>query len=816
AHLRSEAQALARVRHANVVSVYDVGSYDREDLPALLGDDEDASDIPPVGVYIVMEYVDGTTLRSWYRDEERPWRQIVEVLLDAGRGLAAAHAQRVVHRDFKPDNVLVSDDGVRVVDFGLAGQPGSDGGGELATGTPGYMAPEQHAGGPTDARADQYGFCVTAFEALAGHRPFAGDDVSELVAHKRALRIIGPPPGTAVPRRIWRVLERGLAAAPEERFADMQALLAALQGLSRQRLVRRAAVAGAALAIGIGTTALLNARPSPCETRAAAIDEVWSPAVAEALRPVAEPLTGAEDWAYITADFTARAASWRTQRLALCETTEGDPTPTDPRLGCLAVQLQEFRALVEVLREGSTNVNRRARELAISLGDPDRCRHPSEARPAPLPTPGAQRVQALAVRDRLQRARLLRTAGESATYLEQTNTGVDEAQSADPITQALALEERANARWDLSHLDGAEADAREAWRLAEEAGEPTIAIDAMSTLAGILGQGRSDPAAALQLLDVVEARVSRFNAEGPRAVAAARRRAIFLRHRGDLELALTSAMKAVRWSEALRGSDAPTMVGPLQVLGSVQQSLGDNDAALATNERVLRITSAHFGDRTPRTGLALNNLATTLRTRGDLDEAQAMFAEALVIFEAAYGAKHRHVAMVLNNLGTGEHARGKDAEALSLLQRSLTIKVDLMGDQHLDVGFAHDNIANVLRGQGDAAGTRQARAKALAIWSRQTAATHPLQRGALLSAALDDAVFEPGEPSMAHLESLLLPVLSDDAIDDDTRAEGAFVLGRWLASTKPERSQRLIRHAEQMATPRLQREIDAWRGGSTP
>ncbi|HEY6174361.1 MAG TPA: serine/threonine-protein kinase, partial [Kofleriaceae bacterium] len=149
-----EGQAMARLRHPNVVSVYDVGV---------------ASD----RVFIAMELVVGVTLRAW-QSRARPWRAVVETYLAAGRGLAAAHAAAVVHADFKPDNVLVGEDGsVRVADFGLASVVRASGRGRIV-GTPAYMAPEQHAGAAVGPEADQFAFATALWEALAGSRPFGG------------------------------------------------------------------------------------------------------------------------------------------------------------------------------------------------------------------------------------------------------------------------------------------------------------------------------------------------------------------------------------------------------------------------------------------------------------------------------------------------------------------------------------------------------------------------------------------------------------------------------------------------------------------
>jgi predicted Ser/Thr protein kinase len=204
----AEARAMARLAHPNVVAVYEAGRFDDQ-------------------VFVAMEFVDGITLSEWLRASERSWREVLDVLRDAGKGLAAAHAAGIVHRDFKPDNVLIDHDGrVRVTDFGLAhalesaGEP-------CPGGTPSYMAPEQLAGATGDARSDQFSFCVTLYEALYAQRILSSTATTLATPHRFA-SLPEPPRGSGVPAWLRRVLERGLAHEPGDRFASMAELLRAL------------------------------------------------------------------------------------------------------------------------------------------------------------------------------------------------------------------------------------------------------------------------------------------------------------------------------------------------------------------------------------------------------------------------------------------------------------------------------------------------------------------------------------------------------------------------------------------------------------
>jgi hypothetical protein len=235
--LGREARLMAQLADPNVVHVYDAGVQDGH-------------------VFIAMEYVEGQTLQAWLRHQSRSWAELVAVFVQTARGLIAAHEIGIVHRDFKPANVLLGRDGrARVADFGLAH-------GVIATatladavlgvsgaraditasgtilGTPAYMAPEQHAGARVDARADQFAFCAALFEAVYGCKPFAGDSIETLGEAKHAGRMVVVEPANAPPAWLRKAIVRGLAPRPEDRFVSMAALVEALTSEERRRTKR--------------------------------------------------------------------------------------------------------------------------------------------------------------------------------------------------------------------------------------------------------------------------------------------------------------------------------------------------------------------------------------------------------------------------------------------------------------------------------------------------------------------------------------------------------------------------------------------------
>ncbi|MEE9382444.1 MAG: serine/threonine-protein kinase [Nannocystaceae bacterium] len=257
--LLHEARSAAKVVHPNVIVVYDAGVYHTEDVSTVTQPEAESLG----GVYLVMEYVEGTTISGWLACETRHWKDVVRIFLAAGRGLASAHARGIVHGDFKPPNVMIGeDDRVRVLDFGLAlapepskrsdrcpdpdrvPRPGSQalGGGKLGArtrvmGTPAYLAPELLDGRPADERSDQFSFCAALYEGLYGVQAFP--DATLRSADKSKYDVPRPPAGTPrVPGGLHRVLLRGMAPDPEARFVSLAEVLAQLEGAPRRRVVK--------------------------------------------------------------------------------------------------------------------------------------------------------------------------------------------------------------------------------------------------------------------------------------------------------------------------------------------------------------------------------------------------------------------------------------------------------------------------------------------------------------------------------------------------------------------------------------------------
>jgi predicted Ser/Thr protein kinase len=351
--LQREAKAMARLTHPNVVTVYEVATATGRD-------------------YVAMELVEGESLADWLRAERREPAAILDAFVAAGRGLAAAHAAGIVHRDFKPHNVLRGKSGrIAVTDFGLAREasldPASDplavtlpvGADPTITpattpsslsgltvtgavlGTPAYMAPEQWRGAAVSPATDQFAFCVALWEALAGERPFRGKTVEELKAQVEE----GPAKldPSRLPRRVRELLLRGLDPDPARRWPSIDALLARLAP-PRSRTGLLTALGGGVVAVGAAAVVALGlgapATPPepPCPAPVLDPDVVWSPDAAQAVAAGKQAETGR----FIDKDMRA----WREARMRVCE---GASTERVAKLACLDGVLSRIKTVAKVL-----------------------------------------------------------------------------------------------------------------------------------------------------------------------------------------------------------------------------------------------------------------------------------------------------------------------------------------------------------------------------------------------------------------------------------------------------------------------------------
>jgi tetratricopeptide (TPR) repeat protein/tRNA A-37 threonylcarbamoyl transferase component Bud32 len=697
--IRREAQAMARLNHPNVATVHEVGEH--EGTP-----------------YVAMEFIEGITLREWVQAEPRAWRDVVEVYLQAARGLAAAHAVGLVHRDFKPDNAMNGADPddaralgrVRVTDFGLArgsnaaalakdSEAAEDAGAitrsSAVAGTPAYMAAEQFAGDPGDAKVDQFAFCVSLWEALVGTRPFAGENLLAL-AESVSLGKLDPAWPDRVPRCVQGVLARGLAVDPAARWPEMRALVAALQNDPSRRRTRRLAIGGFVL-VAAGVVGVVRLRHdqrlAACDLAAAAIDETWNAELAEELRQGLVG-TGAPDAA--AAFDRARpwvddfVGSWRTLRREQCvlATVEQsrDPALADASIACLEQKRSSLVGLVGVWSEPDVLLVQRLVHGASGLPRPEGCADDGQVlRRKPPPADPEIAAEVIALRGRIDRARALEAGGRTKLALEEA-TAIREAARTlawQPlVAEALAEEGR------IADRTGASAEAvatlREAFALAHANGSDEVAAAVATSLTYALASlGKPDD--ALQWSDLARAAAERIGeTEGPMGASLEITTGFAYQQRGDFDQALSCYQRALELREALFGPRHPGVALAYQHIGLTQYSRERREEARAAFQRVLDIDVELFGEEHATVAHARDALGVLLTEQGEYDEALAMLEQARAVRARVFGEQSVWVAQSLHNLGNVWLGRGRPRVALDHYERSTALLGKLRGPDHPD------------------------------------------------------------------------------------------------------------------------------------
>jgi tetratricopeptide (TPR) repeat protein len=659
--LRREAQALARLSSPNVVAVYDVGVADGE-------------------LFVVMQLVAGVTLDRALAERALRPPEIVELLVQAGRGLVAAHAAGIVHRDFKPGNVLVDRDGaVRVSDFGLsratedAAQTTPKGTaldvsmtrGDIV-GTPAYMAPEQFRGGPITHATDQFSFCVTLWEALCGERPFAGEDVTTI----RDAVLAGRRRDTNDPRlsrRARRVLERGLATDPVDRFPSMAALLATLAPRRRRAWIGGAVLVGAAASLAIFGMSR-STGGDPCADASRPADAVWNPARANAVRAaIAKRDVQLAD--AIVERFDLRAARWKAARLETCRATRarGDQPETVlvARELCLDRSLADERAAIELL-SGPIDVElaTRAKEVAAAGVDPDDCSH---ARLAKLGAGSAASPDLLAIGARLS---ALNTAGRyrEAVALHATSGALID-RSGDPALVTNWYWALAQAYRQLGDLAASKAAVRKSAETAASAGDDDGAARAWGTLAEYAAEAK-ELKGVDDLLAMTRAAAARAN--DPRtpvwADLASGRVAIERGAYAEAETACKRALDVV-------GTLDPFAIEAWSCLYDARSSAGDTAGALAAALKSAELATRVYGPDHPITLGAVRGVAGAMTRVGDRVGAASAWERVLAGFEKLYGPDSVPVMETLRDRALADTPGGVSStpEALAAITRAAAI-----------------------------------------------------------------------------------------------------------------------------------------------
>ncbi len=671
--LRREAMALARLRHPVVVSVFEVGEHEGQ-------------------VYLAMEYVEGGTLRNWVRQWRSDPCQDVERLLgvieEVARGLAAAHEAGVVHRDVKPENIMIDADGrARLMDFGLARRSGSSeptldptrshppfAVDQRSTagfyGTPAYMAPEQLSGHGAGTGSDQFSLAACLYEALAGRSLREGSELE-----------VQPSFSTAALRRCEPLLRQALAAEPSRRFESMDAFadaLARLRAPSKRQTGLWVGGLIAALGLSVGFAVSRTDAPSACTGSKAHWDDIWDLARADGIdagmaapeRPFAE-----ETWSRVRGELDAYRAAWIEAHHSTCEAAhqqrEISTTQLDLRMACLDDRLRRATAFVDLLEAQGPGGLASADQGLEALPPITDCRDP---RYVGRQGYGERDPEAAQDIDRkLAEASALLASGASEAARDVALQAVELAQDQrDTPAHARALLAAGRSHARLYESSSAEARISEAYALARRAHLPDVATEAATALIEITGLDLSrfdEGLWWLRIADLEGADLERLDLDIARDAAGIE----ILQESGDNAGA---QLRGERLRSRLR--EHPEL--DLLVRGRAELRLGwlaiqshDPEGGRALLEQGAQRFVEVLGSDHPANARPLQELAFAARVRGDMAEAEAYSTRALALAESGVGPRHISLAQQLASYAMSSASNGKIEQGVAAYDRALAL-----------------------------------------------------------------------------------------------------------------------------------------------
>lgn len=706
-----EAQAMAKIAHPNVVAVHDVGEVGAR-------------------AYIAMEFVQGSTLRDWGRQTSRSWTELRDMCVQAGHGLAAAHAAGLVHRDFKPENVIVgSDNRARVTDFGLValgGSPAEPVGSspelmELTTtgavlGTPAYMAPEQFRAEAVDARTDQYSFCATTWELLFGSRPIEAKTFDEQLR-----RVLGgdlPAPPKGAPAWLSQALLRGLAVKPEQRHASMDVLLEAMCRDRKSSPGRRVGVGVAVAGLGIAA-ALIAGRgqpeaASPCAGADDAIAAVWNPARSEGLQQRFSQIDGSAV-AGLGSAMEAWAQGWSSAHTETCQAThvrgEQSAELLDARMLCLRLRADETDALLAEIEDGDLATLTAGIAGIAELPAVESCSAIERVADVLVAPPAAEKLRAP-----LTKARALVATGQYQEAQVALRALVEEGKIlgyAPFLAEAQLL--LARAVWKAGRADLASGIATEALLAALEGGADSEAAESWIALMGMAGE-QGDYDLATERSRYASAAVARLGLPSTLQSRLQLGLGVLLYNRGRYEAALPALTRAMELRIARLGSQHTLVANSHTSLGNVHRALGNLEHAARHHKTALAIDRSIWGPEHPNLGRHEHNLAGVFRLQGNATEARKHYLLALQIKRASLGDDHVDAALTENSLGLLALAEQDYVEAEA---RFSSAETKLTAAGHADRAVSAHNRGLVATAQGDAKRALQHYARALQSYSKE-------------------------------------------------------------------------------------------------
>ncbi|MFY2557108.1 tetratricopeptide repeat protein [Corallococcus terminator] len=843
--LLREAQAVARLSHPHVITVFDVGTVDGR-------------------LFMAMEFVEGPTLRKWLKDAPRTWQQVLHLFKQAGQGLAAAHAAQLIHRDFKPDNVLVDGQGrARVMDFGLARLQGTppllptppradvpdDDAAPLTRtgslmGTPAYIPPEQWGGEPMDARGDQFSFCVALYEALFRIRPFAKGHPPDF-QHLQT-----PEHDTDVPAWVRRVVLRGLSVSPSDRYASMDALLEDLaKDPARRRTRLLATVCAVAGVSALAALPWLRAEPAPCTGASARLAPVWSTSreakVRAAMLATGASLAGSTMDA-VARNLSAYARAWEAGYTETCEATrvrhEQPENVLALRMACLDSRRQSLDVLADMLERADAALVQKAAEASLRLPAVSDCsRVESILSLAPEPQAPAARARMEQARLRLSRAQVLLETGRYAQGKTEATAALEEARAlgyrpleAEVLHVSGWLEHR------LARNEEAERSWTEAVRAALAGRHDVLALRAATDLVFVIGYELEDMKRGLEQAAQSRALMERVGSDDESAARLENnlglvyfgegqlpqslehyQRALGLRERAlgpehlDTAKVLTNLAlvrtrqgspgdavslyeRALAIQRRQLGPGHPVIANTLILLGDARRLLEGPEAAVTFYEQALALRAGTLGDTHLDTIRLHNDLGRLHEQLERFDQARTHHEQALVLTARAFGEEHAEYARSLQSLASLEDRQGHFVAALQGYDRTLALQARLLGEKDAATLRTREERAAVLRKAGRA---REALVEVQAVLARKEADGGPRQPRLVTSLVeLARTWLELKQPEHARVAAQrALDIIQPLGWSPTRRAELQFTLAQALWDTESSRAQALALADEALA-----------------
>lgn len=804
--LLREAQAIAQVSHPNVVQVFDVGLY-REH------------------VFVAMEFVDGETAREWVARKRPSRREILGVFVQAARGLAAAHEAGIVHRDFKPDNVLLGRDGrVRVADFGLArlvdeaeGLP-SGASDDLdfierealtqsgtLLGTPAYMAPEQHRGQECDHRSDQFAFCVSFYELLCGERPFAGDTLAELAESTEAGRRWVSAAERHLSKWVRRLLARGLQPDPSQRFSSMVDLIAELErDRGRRRRTATALVGGAAIAAGVFALGLgSRGGVDRCESGRARIAEIWTPGRRASIAAAfsSAPLPYAQStWARVEPALERWTRQWAATHRDACRAThvsgEQSDRMLDLRMACLSRQRAALDALLSALDAPDDTTIAQASRAVSSLPPVSACSNLEALQKTALPPGDAtSRRRLAAVEETLAAAEAqLRTGHYREGVADLESILAQARQLAHKPLEARVYHRLGTGQLRAGRLEEAEASFYSAIRAADAAGDDRVRAEARIALVKLIGRDRARAEEGARLVELAEGTLARLSQPAPYRARLDETVGAMLAQQGELDEAEKRFLSALELTRKHAGSEHPGIASILSSLGNLQLFRGDYARALDFFERGLAIVESAHGPAHPVTGAHVDNIGIAHWYLGDYARAIVQHRRAVATLESALGKHHPKLGGPLTNLANALQMSGQLREAARIYRRALGIAREAFGVDHPTVSTIHLNLGSVRAELEEADRALEHFEKAMEIQKRVLGEKHADVGLSLTSIALVLSDLEKHRDAIEHFDralAILEPALGP-AHPDLVEA----LVGKGVAQVKISRARAAIQSLE--------------------